>query len=491
MLKQSINIRQQQKLSPQQIQLTSLLQLPLMELEQRIKQEIEENPALEELANEETSTNDLSEDPDETVRIENTNLSRDSSDFDINDYLDEDDIASYKLRSDNYTEKPENTFYALSQENTLFDYLLSQLRLSTLSSTDLVIGKTIIGNLDADGYLKRTPEQITNDLAFTNSITTSVHHVTEILAIIQTFDPSGIAARNLKECLLLQLRHKTQTPQITCAEAILERMFDYFVNKRYTLIQNRLKIDEQKLSEAIDEITKLNPKPGSSYAGQSRPISQSVFPDFFVHYSNDQLQITLNQRNSPSLSINRQYADLLQTYTQTKHKTQEQTDTAMFVKQKIDSAKFFVEAMKMRYDTLQLVIHALVKVQSNYFKTGDIATLKPLTQQEIADLTQRDISTISRVVNSKYVETDFGILPLSSFFSTGVATQDGGETSATQVKDLIAQYIAAEDKRHPLNDDTIQHMLSANGITLSRRTIAKYREQINIPVARLRRSLTN
>ncbi len=481
MLKQSLHIKQLQKLSPQQVQLMKLLQVPTLELEQRIKQELEENPALEEV-NQEPDLNAMENSDMNSENTENTN---DADDFDIRDYLDEDDVADYKLRSNNYAEDSHRNM-PISETPGFTDYLLSQFRLLSHSEIEWSIGETIIGNIDESGYLQRELSAIVDDLAFSQNIFTDLETVKTTLEKIQTLDPPGVGARNLQECLLLQLQRKKNN---TIAQQILSRMFDAFINKRYDQILQRLNISEDQLSSAVQEITKLNPKPGSAYSDSIKIDSQTIIPDFIVTSENDHFEIVLNSRNAPELRISRDYADLLQTYSQGADKTKAQKDAVTFVRQKIDSAKSFIEAIKLRQDTLLGTMEAIVNLQPDYFKDGDVSTLKPMKMQDVANLVGLDISTISRVVNSKYVQTSFGIFLLRDLFSNAISNEEGEDVTSAEIKALITDIIANEDKRHPINDDALTAILAEKGYTLARRTVAKYREGLGIGVARLRKSI--
>ncbi len=497
MLRQSLHIKQLQKLSPQQIQLVKLLQVPTLELEQRIKQELEENPALEEVSND-SDSNDADE---QDFSPEDTENSRDTDDFDIRDYLDEDDVADYKLRSNNYSAESDRREIPVSEAPGFTDYLLSQFRLLPNSETDFIIAENIIGNIDESGYLQRELPAIVDDLAFSQNVFTDLKTVENVLKEIQSLDPPGIGARNLQECLLLQLNRKDGTDMdsedhpkniehsTSLAKQILSRMFDAFIHKRYDAIQQRLNISESQLSQAIQEITKLNPKPGNAYTDAVKESSQTILPDFTVLPDNEHFEIILNARNAPDLRISRDYADLLQTYSESKNKTQSQKDAVMFVRQKIDSARSFIESIKLRQDTLLGTMEAIVNLQSDYFRSGDITALKPMKMQEVADITGLDVSTISRVVNSKYVQTQFGIFLLRELFSNAISSEPGDDVTSAEVKVLIREIIDGEDKRKPLNDDALTAILAEKGYALARRTIAKYRENMGIGVARLRKTI--
>jgi RNA polymerase sigma-54 factor len=505
-LRQSLHIKQLQKLSPQQIQLMKLLQVPTLELEQRIKQELEENPALEEI-----SKNDSE---NETETPDNTN---DTDDFDIRDYLDEEDVAEYKLYSNNRSSDDEKYDAPISESLSFADYLLSQFRLLSNTELEFSIGEVIIGNIDEDGYLQRELSAIVDDLAFSQNIFTDLETVKNVLKKIQTLDPPGVGARNLQECLLLQLQRKsafdtgTSTSSVSVstknsaviesvemiAQQILSKQFDAFINKRYDQISQRLHISEEQLSQAIHEITKLNPKPGSAYTDSAKTESQTIIPDFTVTPENDNgetlnevnFEITLNARNAPDLHVSKDYAELLQTYSESNEKTKAQKEAVAFVRQKIDSAKSFIETIKLRQHTLLGTMEAIVNLQPDYFKDGDITTLKPMKMQDVADMVGLDVSTISRVVNSKYVQTPFGVFLLRDLFSNAVSNEAGDDVTSAEIKAQIAEIINAEDKKNPLNDDALTVILAEKGYHLARRTVAKYREGLGFGVARLRKTI--
>ena len=488
MLRQSLHIKQLQKLSPQQIQLMKLLQVPILELEQRIKQELEENPALEEVGKSDSENQD-----DNSENTENTN---DSDDFDIRDYLDEDDVAEYKLHTNNRASNDEYHDVPISDSLGFVDYLLSQFRLLPNSEIELAIGEIITGNMDESGYLQRELSSIVDDLAFSQNIFTDLLTVESVLKKIQSLDPPGIGARSLQECLLLQLQRKSEmdveakhASPLQLAQQILSRSFDAFINKRYDQISQRFNISEKQLSSAIQVITKLNPKPGSAYNDSMKIGSQIVIPDFIVTPENERLDIVLNARGAPELRVSNDYAELLQTYSETNQKTKAQKDAVTFVRHKIDSAKSFIEAVKLRQHTLLGSMEAIVNLQPDYFKTGDITALKPMKMQDIADVVGLDVSTISRVVNSKYVQTPFGVFLLRDLFSNAISHEAGDDVTSAEIKAQISEIIANEDKRNPLNDDAITAILAEKGYVLARRTVAKYREGLGFGVARLRKTI--
>lgn len=491
---QSLHLKQLQKLSPQQIQLVKLLQVPTLEIEQSIQQELEENPALEEEGQETDVSKDLENSDKES------DYSKDTEEFDIRDYLDEGDVADYKLRSNNYiSEDSRRDTLMISETSSFLDYLLSQFYLLPNSDEELIIGETIIGNIDEKGYLQRELPAIIDDLAFSQNVFTDLTTVKKVLKSIQSLDPAGVGAKNLQECLLLQLRRKYASelllkasdvhyPPIV-AQQILVRLFDSFIHKRYDQILQRLNISESVLSQAIQELTSLNPKPANVYTDIAKESSQPIIPDFTVIPDNDHFEITLNSRNSPELRINKEYSELLQAYSENKQKTRSQKETLMFVRQKIDSARSFIETIKLRQDTLLGTMEAIVNLQADYFQEGDLSALKPMKMQEIADRVGLDVSTISRVVNRKYVQTSFGIILLRDLFSNAISDESGEDVTSAEVKGLIKAIIDGEDKRTPLNDEALTAILAKKGYTLARRTVAKYRERLNIGVARLRKMI--
>ena len=478
-LKQHLAQKLEQRLSPQQIQLMKLLQVPTMELDQRIKQEIEENPALEEGAekdeddygDEEFDDNDVNEDDD----------------FDISDYLNDD--ADYKTQVQNKGKDEEEKVIPLSGEQTFQERLTEQLHLLDLDDLQFTIADTIIGNLDESGYLKREVEAIVDDLAFSANITATEAEVEEILHLIQDLDPAGVGARDLRECLLLQMNRK-QDGDITkfTAKKILEEFFEEFTKKHYTKIQKKLEISDEDLKEAIDEIVKLNPKPGGSMK-ESAGNYQQIIPDFVIFENEGRLQLTINGRNAPELKVSRDYQDMLRKYSEGAKGTKADKDAFTFVKQKLDGAKWFIDAIKQRQNTLLLTMNAIMNYQKSYFLTGDETNLKPMILKDIAEEVELDISTISRVANSKYVQTSQGIFPLKYFFSESLSTDSGEEVSTREVKKILSEAIEGEAKKKPLTDEKLALLLKEKGYNIARRTVAKYREQLNIPVARLRKEL--
>jgi RNA polymerase sigma-54 factor len=480
MLKQSLQQKLLQKLSPQQIQLMKLLQVPTVELEQRIKEELEVNPALEEGRDE--PVDDYEDDYQQEERSEA------QEDFDMSDYLD-DDTPDYKYNTGGSGETDEKDM-PLGSGSTFRDNLRTQLGLRSLTEQQEEIAENLIGNLDDSGYLRRDLRSIVNDMAFSQNIMVTEEELLEVLKVIQTLDPPGVGARDLQECLLIQLRRKRSEGDhdASLAYDVVHDHFDEFTKKHYSKILKSLDVTEDELKDAIAEIVRLNPKPGNSALETTRSV-QHVVPDFLVTVEDDELKLQLNQRNAPELRISNQYKDMLQAYTETAKRDKKQKEAVMFVKQKIDSAKWFIDAIRQRQQTLSLVMQAILTFQEEYFLTGDETKLKPMILKDIAEMVNMDISTISRVANSKYVQCPYGTFLLKSFFSESIATDSGEEVSTREVKKILQEAVDAEDKRKPLTDDRLAKLLKEKGYNIARRTVAKYREQLNIPVARLRKQL--
>ncbi|MGB0165773.1 MAG: RNA polymerase factor sigma-54 [Luteibaculum sp.] len=480
MLKQTLQQKLSQKLSPQQIQLMKLLQVPTFELENRIKQELESNPVLEEGLEEPENDFDAQED-----YLEDDTRTEAEKEIDIEDYLNEEDIPDYKLYANNQGKDQEEKGIPLSGGNTFQENLLSQLELRLLSDKQRRIGEQLIGNLDDDGYLRRELEAIVDDLAFTQALDCTVDELEEVLLVIQDMEPPGVGARNLQECLQIQLDKKNlDTEALIFAHRVVEYHFTEFTKKHYKKIQEKLEITEEELKEVIQEITRLNPKPGNSMQ-DSVKIDQSIVPDFIVSEQDGELQLSLNSRNAPDLRISKSYKDMLNRYKETKR----DKEATLFIKQKIDSAKWFIEAIQQRNRTLLMTMSVIMDIQQEFFKTGDETKLRPMILKDIADKIEMDISTVSRVANSKYVQTDYGIFLLKSFFSEGMVKDDGEEVSTIEVKSILEEAINNEPKKKPLTDEQLKAILNKRGYNIARRTVAKYREQLNIPVARLRKEI--
>ncbi|MCD7938245.1 MAG: RNA polymerase factor sigma-54 [Tannerellaceae bacterium] len=483
MLKQHLQQKLQQKLSPQQIQLIRLLELPAIELEERIKNELEENPALDEVPEIVEDFERMEEGGEENRTEEN------DTDLSLGDYLTEDDIPDYKLREiRERAEHKEDIPFSAGQ--SLNEYLLQQLGLRDLPETEMTIAEYIIGNIEDDGYLRRDLHAIADDLAFQAGQEVSIPELKEVLKLIQDFDPPGIAARNLKECLLIQLEKREQTVVVELATRIIRNYFEEFSRKHYDKILRSTGISEEELKMVIQEITTLDPKPGSNWGGAMETILSQVTPDFIVETINGEIYLSMNNRGVPEMRVNPEYRDMLQSYTSNKaNQTAEMKDAVQFVKQKLDSAQWFIDAIRQRQETLQRTMETIIQLQHDFFLTGEEASLRPMILKDVAEKAGYDISTISRVSNSKYVQTNFGIYPLKYFFSESMSTDSGEEVSTREVKKIMKDHIDGENKRKPLTDEELANILKAKGYVIARRTVAKYREQMDIPVARLRKEI--
>ncbi|HPW65537.1 MAG TPA: RNA polymerase factor sigma-54 [Salinivirgaceae bacterium] len=493
MLKQKLQQKILQKLSPQQIQLIKLLEIPTLQFEQRVKKEIEENPALEEAENE--SNDDLQYEKSEIDHDDSSDTEDDynsEDEFSIEDYLpDDDDIPEYRLTANNYSRDDEQREIPYSGGITFHENLITQLRLKrNLSHERRELAEYLIGNIDEDGYLRRKLSSIVDDLVFTMNIRTTEDELYQALKAVHELDPAGVGARNLQECLLLQIeRQDTSKPEVAIADKILRNHFNEFTRKHYDKIMSRLSIDEEELKESIDEILRLNPKPGTSFTDPTIRDTSTIIPDFILETEDGELTVSMNSRNVPDLRVSRTYIEMLEEYSNSKNKTRSDKETIAFVKQKLDSARWFIDAIKQRQDTLLLTMEAILGYQREYFLTGDERKLRPMILKDIADITGLDISTISRVANSKYIQTEYGILSLKSFFSESMTTDSGEEVSTREIKQYLQECIDNENKRKPLTDEKLTQLLCDKGYNIARRTVAKYREQLNIPVARLRKEI--
>ena len=492
MLKQNLQLRLGQKLAPQQIQLMKLIQLHTLEFEEELERELEENPALEKVQ-EESKEEDYAS-LDEGFEEEGTDSI--STDFDVNEYIFDDEPA-YKTASSNYSADDEDfdNESLLTEGQSLYDYLLEQIRLISIEGDDLKIAEYIIGNLDNDGYLRRESKQLVDDLAFSQGVYTTKEKVEDILEnYVQKLDPPGVGARNLQECLLLQIEKKVSADKaVSLAGNILRNQFDALTNKHYNKIIQKYDIEEEDLKDALEVISKLSPKVGGNFDTQTITINQEIIPDFVIQIKegkNGQVEVIplLNSKNAPTLRVSEEYKDILTTYSHDK-KSADHKQAALFIKQKLDAAKWYIDAINQRQNTLLQTISAIVKLQKNYFITGDDKSLKPMILKDVADITGFDISTISRVVKSKYADTPNGIVYLKSLFSDSLTNDDGEEVSTKEIKNHLQEVISNENKRKPLTDDALVGLLKEKGYNIARRTIAKYREQLNIPVARLRKEL--
>lgn len=480
---QKLNLSQTlgQKLSPQQIQFIKLLQIPTAELDTRIEEELEANPALEEGKEEQEEIKNEEEYEDDS--------SSNDDDLNVEDYLQDEDFSGYKMQGDGPGRDEEDREMPIPTATSLNEQLMTQLGFLGLDERQEIIGTQLIGSIESDGYIRRDLESIINDLAFSQNIETDIDEVEEILRKIQTFDPPGIAARNLQECLLLQLERKEDhSKTVRNAIRIIEDYFDEFTKKHYDKIIKKLDLEgDDELKEVITLITRLNPKPGSSSSGLVK--TQYLIPDFILVNNNGKLELSLNSKNAPELKVSRSYSEMMDAYDKSDKKDKKLKETVSFVKQKLDSAKWFIDAIKQRQQTLLNTMSAIIKYQYDFFLEGDESNLRPMILKDIANEVGMDISTISRVANSKSVQTEFGIYPLKYFFSEGISTDSGEDVSSREVKHILKQFIEEEDKKKPLSDDKLEKLLKEKGYQIARRTVAKYREQLGIPVARLRKEL--
>ncbi len=484
MLKQKLQLKLSQKLSPQQIQLMKLVQLSALELEQKIQSEIGENPALETGKDfEENNNNDIDEFSDHEERDNEIS----TEDFDIDPYLSDDEIPNYKLESSSYGNLKNETGNPFSNQISFHEYLKNQLQNLILDKNEKPVADFIIGSIDSSGYIRRSDDNIIDDLAFTQNIIIEKSDFKKIITKIQLLDPPGVAARNLKECLLLQLNRKRKNKYSILAKNIIENSFEEFSRKHYKKLQDRFSIDENDLKLVLNEISKLNPKPGGALSGSIQ--NTHIVPDFILKIEDGDLKVSLNKRNSPELRISNNYKEMLSGYIEDPNKTKSQKEAILFIKQKLDAAKWFIDAVEQRYQTLYLTINAIVEYQREYFLSGDEHKLKPMVLKDIAEKIKMDISTISRVANSKYIDTPYGVKLLKDFFSEGMKNIEGEDISTIEIKKTLETIISDEDKNKPLTDNLLSELLKEKGYNVARRTIAKYREQLGFPVARLRKKL--
>ena len=485
MLKQHLQFKLSQKLSPQQIQLMKLIQLPTQAFEQRLKQELEENPALERGKEEKTDVADSFEDSyDGDTDTETVN----TEDINIDDYLSDDEIPDYRTRTSNYSADDEEKQIPYAAGISFNQYLLNQLNTIQLDDQQWSIAEFLVGSVDESGYIRRPISDIMDDLAFTQNIFVEENAIEEVLQVVQELDPPGVGARSLDECLILQLQRKEKTPAIELAIDILGRSFDQFTKKHYKKLLQKHGVNEAELKEAISEIEKLNPKPGGSYAGSTK-IVEHIVPDFTIRIVEGELELTLNSRNAPELHISKEYSNMLAGYKQAKDKSKSQKDAVLFIKQKLDAAKWFIDAIKQRQQTLYITMNAIMQYQKEYFLTGDERKLRPMILKDIADAVSMDVSTISRVANSKYVDTPYGTKLIKEYFSEAMKNVAGEEVSTREIKKILENVIRDEEKKKPLTDDKLASILKEKGYPIARRTVAKYREQLGIPVARLRKQI--
>jgi len=491
MLKQFLNLKLSQKLSPQQIQLMKLIQLPTQAFEQRLLEEMNENPALE-AGTEEEEIYDKDEFDNDDANDEfddyDDNDSEDTSDVNIDEYLSSDETPDYKTQANNYSDDDEERESPLVAPISFHQDLINQLNTFILNDQEREIAEFLVGSIDDMGYIRRSIPDMVDDMAFTQGIYTDEKTVERMLNIIHELEPSGVGARDLQECLLLQLKHKTPTEYVALAIDIIENQFDAFTKKHYDKLLQKYAVSNEQLKTAIHEIEKLNPKPGGSFTGSNK-ITEHVVPDFTIRIVDDELVLTLNGRNAPSLHVSKDYQEMMQTYKSSRDKSNAQKDAVQFIKQKLDSAKWFIDAIKQRQETLYVTMNAIMHYQREYFLEGDETKLKPMILKDIADMVGLDISTISRVANSKYVETPYGTKLIKEFFSEAMKNDQGEDVSTLEIKKILQNVIEDEDKQKPLPDDQLAEILLEKGYPIARRTIAKYREQLDIPVARMRKKM--
>lgn len=489
MLRQNLQQKLLQKLSPQQIQFIKLLQVPTVALDTRIKEELEENPALEDLslANMNEPTEEYPDrDPDDTFNAEEKQENNDE--FNVDDYLQDDNVNDYGSKYEqNGDDEDERKEIPIAMQSSFFESLQAQLDLVPLPDKDFQIGQQIIGSLDDDGYLRRPIGSLVDDLAFSQNVFAEEEEVLEMLKVIQGFDPAGVGARDLQECLLIQLRKRDHITTVQKAIVVVEKYLEEFTKKHYDKLEKSLGMDSDELKEVINEILKLNPKPGDSNAVTTKQLQ--VIPDFHISNNDGTLMLSLNSKNAPELRVSRSYMEMFDHYDKTAQKDKKLKEAVQFVKQKLDSARWFIDAIKQRQQTLLKTMNAIMNYQYNYFLTGDDRNLRPMILKDIADRIGMDISTVSRVANSKYVQTEFGTFLLKSFFSEAIQMDSGEEVSNKEVKKILEECIGKEDKRRPLADEKLTEILKEKGYNIARRTVAKYREAMNIPVARLRKEL--
>ena len=488
MLKQFLNLKLSQKLSPQQIQLMKLIQLPTQAFEQRLLEEMNENPALEAGKEEEEYVKDEfeTEDYDDYDDAESERI--DAEEINIDDYLSNDETPDYKTQTNNYSDDDEDHDAPFAAPISFHQDLINQLNTFILTEDDREIAEFLVGSIDDMGYIRRSISDIVDDLAFTQAVYTDEKTVERLLHVIHELEPSGVGARDLQECLLLQLKHKTPTEYVELATDIIENQFDAFTKKHYDKLLQKYNVSNDQLKKAIHEIEKLNPKPGGSFTGNNK-ITENVVPDFAIRIVEGKLELSLNGRNAPSLHVSRDYQEMLQTYKVSKDKSNQQKEAVQFIKQKLDSAKWFIDAIRQRQETLFVTMNAIMHYQEEFFLEGDETKLKPMILKDIADMVGLDISTISRVANSKYVETPYGTKLIKEFFSEAMKNDQGEDVSTIEIKKILQTVIEEEDKHKPLPDDQLAEILKEKGYPIARRTIAKYREQLDIPVARMRKKM--
>jgi RNA polymerase sigma-54 factor len=485
MLKQHLQFKLSQKLSPQQIQLMKLIQLPTQAFEQRLKQELEENPALE---SGKAESDTMDDGFDDTYDESSDNESISAEDINIDDYLSDDEIPDYRTQTSNYSPDDEEKSIPYAAGISFNQYLINQLNTVYLDDEEWAIAEFLVGSVDESGYIRRPLPDIMDDLAFTQNIYVDEKKIESVLKVVQELDPPGVGARSLDECLIIQLKRKEQKPSVELAINILEKSFDQFTKKHYAKLIQKHHITEDELKEAIGEIERLNPKPGGSYSGNTRMI-EHIVPDFSIRIVDGELELTLNGRNAPELHVSKEYSNMLQGYKDSKEKSKSQKDTVLFIKQKLDAAKWFIDAIKQRQQTLFITMNTIMNYQKEYFLTGDERKLRPMILKDIADQIDMDVSTVSRVANSKYVDTPYGTKLIKDYFSEAMKNEQGEDVSTKEIKKILETVIGDEEKRKPLTDDKLAKILKERGYPIARRTVAKYREQLGIPVARLRKEI--
>ncbi len=486
MLKQYLQFKLSQKLSPQQIQLMKLIQLPTQAFEQRLKQELEENPALE--SGKEEIVDEFDDDFDNTNEDYDDNETIDAGDINVDDYLSDDEVPDYRTSVNNYSADDEDKSVPYAAGTSFTQHLVNQLNTYRLTDDERDIAEFLVGSVDESGYIRRELSDIVDDLAFTQSVYTDEEKVAKVLKIVHQLDPAGVGARNLQECLSIQLHRKEKHPDVQLALNIIDNAFDQFTKKHYKKLMQKFDISELQLKDAIHEIERLNPKPGGSYAGNNR-IVEHVVPDFAIKIVDGELELTLNGRNAPELHVSREYSNMMKGYKESKDKSKSQKDAVMFIKQKLDAAKWFIDAIKQRQQTLFVTMSSIMHYQKEYFLTGDERNLKPMILKDIADEIEMDVSTVSRVANSKYVDTPYGTKLIKEFFSESMTNDQGEEVSTREIKKILETVIEEESKKKPLTDEALAKILKEKGYPIARRTVAKYREQLDIPVARLRKKI--
>ena len=487
MLKQYLQFKLSQKLSPQQIQLMKLIQLPTQAFEQRLKQELEENPALESGKESDNEFDDKYDDFDNSQEDYNDSETI-GEDINVDEYLSDDEIPDYRTQANNYSSDDEDKDIPYAAGTSFTQYLITQLNTFRLTELEYDIAEFLVGSIDESGYIRRSLTDIMDDLAFTQNVYTDEKTIEKVLQIVHQLDPAGVGARNLQECLSIQLHRKDKNPDVELAINIIDKAFEQFTKKHYKKLLQKFDVSELQLKDAIDEIEHLNPKPGGSYSGNNR-IIEHVVPDFAIKIIDGELELTLNGRNAPELHVSREYSNMMQSYKDSKDKSQSQKDAVQFIKQKLDAAKWFIEAIKQRQQTLFVTMSAIMHYQKEYFLTGDERKLKPMILKDIADEIEMDVSTVSRVANSKYVDTPYGTKLIKEFFSESMKNDQGEDVSTREIKKILETVIEEENKRKPLTDEKLAKILLEKGYPIARRTVAKYREQLDIPVARLRKKI--